>query len=164
MATITLDFTGLDGLQERLRQAVERFGDLGPLMERISEILLGSTEARFITGKDPAGAAWKPSWRAQRLGGKTLVETSRLASSFERAFGPKSAEVGTNLVYAPIHQFGGVIRPKAAKALRFFIKGVGWRSAKQVTMPKRAFLGVSDADRGEITTAIDGFMEGVFAP
>lgn len=47
--------------------------------------------------------------------------------------------IGSDRVYAAIHQLGGVIRPKAAGALSFSIGGVRV-SAKKVTMPARPFL------------------------
>ena len=43
--------------------------------------------------------------------------------------------VGTNLIYAPIHEFGGIIRPKTKKFLRFKIKGK-WVMTKKVRIPK----------------------------
>ncbi len=54
----------------------------------------------------------------------------------------KKAIVGTALVYARIHDQGGVIRPVRAKALRFKINGQ-WIVTRKVVMPKykgRGFL------------------------
>jgi len=48
--------------------------------------------------------------------------------------------IGTNVVYGRIHELGGEIRPKTARALRFQIPGVGWRMAQKVTIPKRPYL------------------------
>ncbi len=42
------------------------------------------------------------------------------------------------LVYAPVHEFGALIRPKRVPYLKFNIPGIGWRSAKQVRIPARA--------------------------
>ncbi len=42
------------------------------------------------------------------------------------------------LIYAPVHEFGALIRPKRVPYLKFKIPGVGWRSAKQVRIPARA--------------------------
>lgn len=47
--------------------------------------------------------------------------------------------VGSDRVYAAIHQFGGVIRPKAKPALAFTIGGQ-LILAKKVTMPARPFF------------------------
>lgn len=48
--------------------------------------------------------------------------------------------IGSNVVYARIHELGGEIRPKTAKALRFSIPGAGWRTVKKVSIPARPFL------------------------
>lgn len=52
-----------------------------------------------------------------------------------------TAEVGTNVEYARIHELGGTIKPNRAEWLRFNIPGVGWRSAKEVRIPARPFMG-----------------------
>lgn len=49
------------------------------------------------------------------------------------------ATVGTNVAYAAIHEFGGIIRPKTASALKFKVKDV-WVITGQVTMPERSYL------------------------
>lgn len=48
-------------------------------------------------------------------------------------------KVGTNLVYARIHEYGGVIKPKRANALCFVIDGHFIR-VKQVKIPERSYL------------------------
>lgn len=44
---------------------------------------------------------------------------------------------GTYAKYAPIHEFGGIIRPVTKPLLRWYSKEYGWRSAKSVVMPAR---------------------------
>ena len=43
--------------------------------------------------------------------------------------------VGTNLVYAPIHEYGGTITPRVAKWLTFKVNGK-WVRTKRVVIPK----------------------------
>jgi phage gpG-like protein len=89
------------------------------------------------------------------LSGRVLkVRNNQLRSSIEIARGNNAdgspfAAVGTNVVYAAIHEFGGIIRPKRAKFLAIPFPGVkgsprdykntfvhngiifqGWQSAK----------------------------------
>lgn len=59
--------------------------------------------------------------------------------------GERTVEVGSNLVHAAIHQFGGVIRPRAAKLLMF--RG---HVAKSVDIPARPYLGLSKEDEREL--------------
>jgi len=51
-----------------------------------------------------------------------------------------SMEVGTNVVYGAIHEYGGIIRPINGKYLTFK-KGNKFIRVKQVTMPARPFIG-----------------------
>lgn len=50
-----------------------------------------------------------------------------------------TGRVGSPVVYAAIHEFGGIIKPKKAKYLVFQINRQ-WIRTKQVTMPKREWL------------------------
>lgn len=66
--------------------------------------------------------------------------------------------VGTPIVYARIHEFGGTIVPKRAPYLRFKI-GDQWFARKSVTMPARPYMGPSfDELHDEI---VQGFRDAV---
>lgn len=78
------------------------------------------------------------------LSGQVLhIRTGRLKSSIngtsQMVGNIVTGKIGTNVVYAPIHEFGGVIRAKNSPYLRFKI-GDRWVSKKQVTIPARPFL------------------------
>lgn len=49
-------------------------------------------------------------------------------------------EVGTNLVYAPIQEFGGIVRAQSAPALVFQLPSGEWRRAQSVQIPARPYL------------------------
>ena len=49
------------------------------------------------------------------------------------------AKIGTDVIYARIHELGGIITPKRAKYLRFKVGGK-WVATKRVVMPKRPYL------------------------
>ena len=49
-------------------------------------------------------------------------------------------EVGTNLVYAAIQEFGGTIRAKDKPWLVFKTKDGSWHSVKSVQIPPQAYL------------------------
>ena len=73
-------------------------------------------------------------------------------------------EVGTNVVYAAIHQFGGIIPPhiiraRRARALR--IPGIGFRRAVHHpggTIPARPYLGLSDTDERVIQDLTEDWL------
>jgi phage virion morphogenesis protein len=102
---------------------------------------------RFRTQTGPDGVAWK---KGRKKSGRTLTQAGHLAGSISSRATSGEATWGVNRVYAAIHQFGGVIKPKTKKALRFRIAGGGFATVKQVTIPARPFLGVSAADRSDI--------------
>jgi len=88
--------------------------------------------------------------KTHHLAGHTLkARTHRLQQSVKtivkRTGNIVSGRVGSPVVYAAIHEFGGIIRPKNAKYLVFQIDGK-WIRTKKVTMPKREWLSKSLMD------------------
>lgn len=138
----------------KLQPLFAKLGELGarpqPLLKKIAFYGENSTKERFQTETGPDGNKWKESLRARLTGGKTLTKDTHLSETINGQADDQKAEWGSNRVYAAIHQFGGTIKPKSAKALHFQIPGLGWVTRKQVTMPARPFLGISDDDQDEI--------------
>ncbi len=128
-------------------------GDQTTLMQKIGAQLRLHVDERFEDGKGPSGLPWKKSRRAQERGGSTLIESGRLLGSMTYVAAPRSVEIGTNVEYAAIHQFGGTIRAKTPKGLRFKVGGA-WRRMMQVTLPARPFLGISQDDRDEMEAIV----------
>ncbi len=143
----------------KLDRAIDRLGDKLPLMRAIAKFAEDSTRQRFPDQVGPDGQPWKPSLRAQLQGGRTLIKDTHLWNSIQSRASSDEAEVGTNVIYAAIHQFGGVIRAKGAGALRFQLPGGGFATVKSVTMPARPFLGVNDEDQGEIAGLVQDFID-----
>lgn len=94
-----------DGLTPMLKKLV---GKPSQITNRIARDMRSEIELRFRNGETPEGIKWKSSLR----GGKTLVDTGLLRQSFQIQFDNKVAKVGTNIRYARIHNYGGVIRAK----------------------------------------------------
>jgi len=142
----------LDSLQDKL---ANRKGDL---MKACAEVLVSGTLKRFRDEEDPEGKPWAPVARP----GKALTATARLQRSINSAIAGDTILVGSNLIYALIHQKGGTIRPKAGKYLKFQLPGGNWISAKQVTIKARPYLGISKEDWAEIQATIRDFIGGAF--
>ena len=66
--------------------------------------------------------------------------------------------VETNLLYAAIHQYGGTIKPKNGKYLAFQL-GSQTVFAKEVTIPARPFMGLSDDNQDEIEQTLVDWVE-----
>ncbi len=102
---------------------------------------LGLTALRLLTEgfeneSDPYGRPWKKPIARQ---GQTLSDTGQLRNSWRVASTPTIVRLKNATVYAAIHQFGGAIIPKRAKALKFKL-GNRWVTSRRVKMPRRPML------------------------
>jgi phage virion morphogenesis protein len=98
-------------------------------MRSIGQTLVAATDLAFRSQKDPWGQAWKPlaasTLRGRRKGkgsgsDKILRDTGRLSNSITYRAERASVQVGTNVIYAAIHQFGGSIDVAARNATVYF--------------------------------------------
>jgi len=138
-----------------LRRLSGAIADPAPIMTDIAALGEASTRLRFRTQIGPDGERWKPSLRAQLTGGRTLTQDGHLAASISARSGRDWAEWGANRIYAAIHQFGGTIRARNAKALRFALAGGGFATVQSVKIPARPFLGLSTDDVADIVHLIE---------
>ena len=103
-------------------------------LNRAADLVIKQSQRQYLTGPRP-----------ERLG----VVTGRLRRSINKRVtvtGSRiKAEIGTNVKYAPVHEFGTTIRAKNAKYLRFKI-GDQWVSKKEVKIPARPFLSTAVKD------------------
>jgi len=133
--------------------------DMKPAIERIGRYLEAATKFRFRMQAGPGGERWTPSRRAVEQGGRTLVDQGHLRDSITYEAGRDRVEVGTNVPYAPVHQFGASITPKRARYLKFRTPDGGFVQTSRVTVPARPFLGIDDRDERRIL----GILEQVIA-
>lgn len=169
-----------------LEAAARESDDLLPLTRTIGALLVQSARDRIsISNTGPDGTPWLPSTRAKEEGGKTLEETARLRDSLDYDATSTGVAVGTNVVYAAIHQFGGVIKV-AGRTQSIFHQlnkaGTGFnrkgrfvrRSQSnfqrdvtvgpyEITMPARPYLGISGQDGADIEGLALDFIEGLGA-
>jgi phage virion morphogenesis protein len=130
-----------NGIREMLERLQGRMGDLTPVMRSIGETVRRSVERNFEAQGRPA--KWTPSQRVLRTGGQTLSLTGRLRRSFSVQATGSRAAVGTNVVYAAIHQMGG----RAGRG-------------GKVKLPARPFLMVQDEDWTEIERQLADYITG----
>lgn len=163
--TVHFESAALEATLDRLIRGGE---NLRQPMADIAAAMLEETHNRFDTERSPLGVPWEKSRRAMEDGGKTLTESGQLRNSIEKDHGADFAQVGVMpgpallrddasvRDYAPIHQFGGVIRPKTKKALKF-----GARVVAQVVMPARPYLGFGKAEEGHVSDILAEFIQGL---
>jgi len=163
-----------DGISKALSGVAGKIKQARPLMIQIAGVMGDSVESNFAAQGRPK---WKQLSKArieqrQQKGswpGKILQDTGRLASSVQQKATDTEAIVGTNVIYAAIHQFGGTInipahervihfkkfsRGKKKGKVRFSKEGKATFAQKTrtaaytINIPARPFLGV---DFKEIT-------------
>lgn len=160
-AAFIIETTGARAIEARLAGLQRAFGDLEELMSGIGGYLEGATIDRFDREEAPDGSAWTKSERARRDSGKTLQDSGQLRSSIVSEADSKSVRVGTNKVYAGIHQFGFDGNVTVRGHARTIDQAFGKQLKAPVTfnvdaferllkMPARPFLGLSGEDEAEI--------------
>lgn len=150
------------GLDKSLLKMADKITDTHHLLEGIGNILVTNTQRRFDKEESPKGEKWKKSQRAILQNGKTLTDKGQLKKSIASQIQGDTVIVGTNKEYARIHQFGGVIKPKKGKYLKFKNPDGTWSLVKEVTMPPRPFIGISDDDIDDAKHLIADFMKDSF--
>lgn len=161
-AALALAVRGEAAIEARLGALIGAHADLSELTGAFGLYLESATIERFDNETAPDGSKWTPSARAKEEGGKTLTDTSQLRSSITHNADGDSVEVGTNKIYAGVHQYGATIRAKNAPYLAFRLPGdLGFRKVAQVTIPARRFLGISAEDETELFALADDFERDV---
>lgn len=127
-----------------------------------------ATELETMTAENFENEAFGgQAWVRKAFGnGKTLTNTGELQDSVTSSATSHTASVGTNMIYARIHHFGGTITPKQKSHLAFATPN-GFAKVKSVTLPARPFLPVSpdgqlqsDGDRRLIEVALSALTSG----
>jgi phage virion morphogenesis protein len=123
-----------------------------PMMRAIGAGLRDVTQRRMSQGIDADGTPFAPlsaAYAAIKVGSHILIGRGMVGGlQGTLTFGatPGLVWVGSNKVYAAIHQFGGKIVPKNAKALQFKL-GNHFVRVQSVTIPARPYLGFGEAER-----------------
>ena len=136
-----------------LAQLQHRANDLSPAMREISELLMFHTEEAFdAEGPDWPKLADATRKQREKLGytGKMLERSGQLKSSLSTVYGRDFAGIGSNKVYAAIHQFGGTIQHAARSQHAYFKQhkdgSVGNRFVKKAhsNFAQRVTIGAHD--------------------
>ena len=98
--------------QRALAALRAKAADLAPAFREIGSGIVEEARLGFRESKDPYGTPWqklKASTIARRRKGSSqpLLDTGRLRNSISFRLIGNGVEVGTNVRYAAIHQFGG---------------------------------------------------------
>lgn len=153
-----------DQVTDALQKLYDAAGNLAPALKNIGEYETRVTKRRFMDEKDPDGSPWvglNPLYAKTKKGPGKLRGESRSLSAIAYQVAADSVEIGSDVIYARIHNEGGTIRPKTAGALVFSMGGQTF-NVQSVKIPKRQYLGISAADREEILAIVtDHFSQAI---
>ncbi len=146
-------------VQNALNELIRRAQDQTELMRQVSVVFEEATAGAFASESDPStGTAWDPlsavtlALRPERMGAPILNATGSagLVGSISTDHGKDFAEIGTNRVYAPTHQFG-------ARQGEFGTSSRGgpipWGN-----IPARPFLGISPSHEKDILVLASRYL------
>ncbi|QRK80173.1 phage virion morphogenesis protein [Shewanella sp. LZH-2] len=133
-----------------LGSLLDKLDDLSEPMNDIAAVLESATEGAFEAEADPVtGQAWQSLSDAylkanpKRQGGKILqASAGGLAASITADSGDFWAAIGSNKIYAAIHQFGGTDDMPAGPA----------------GIPARPYLGVSREDEQSMLGILGAYL------
>lgn len=132
-------------IEDALRNLQRAVVDLQPAFRDIGEYLLRSHDERFRAGVDPDGNLWdelNPKYKARKPKNQDKVLVLN-----EYLMGMVYQEMPTELLFST-----GIDSAKYAATHQF--------GRDEDGIPKRPFLGLSDADRDEILQCIENHLTG----
>jgi len=141
-AALHYDLSGVDRLRERVSGLART--DRARLLDMIGATVESQTRRRIEEDKaGPDGTPW-PAWSeryaATRHGGQSLLEgEGDLMDSLDYVASDDEVEVGSNLIYAAVHQFGS-------------------EDDSDQNIPARPYLGLSADDEAELEETIEVFF------
>lgn len=170
MTGVAIVLEGADEALAVLGRALGQTEDTLPLYDALAALIESRTRRRIAEEKaGPGGVAWapwSPAYAESRHAGQSLLRgEGALLDSIQSIATATSAEIGSNLVYAAIHQAGGTtrpheIRPKHTKALAFGGGVFAKVSHPGSKIPARPFLGLDDEDGVRIEELVGDWLLG----
>lgn len=132
---VEFDFTEL----EKFIGSLSKFNP-AELLDNIGALVQEQTEMRFDNETDPDGkkwVAWSSKYQKSGKGINILRNTQRLFSSINYQVKGNKVEVGSNVEYSAVHNYGYEKRK----------------------IPKRAFLGLSNQNNKDVDNLVKLYIE-----
>lgn len=134
-------------VEKALLEIAQKTSNLRPLMKNIAGIMADSTEENFkVEGrpkwKDLSEKSKTARKKTGHYPGQILQVSGQLALSVTTQYDDSSAVIGSNKVYAAIHQLGG----QAGKN-------------KKTTIPARPYLSLTNVEYEEILSLVKNYLK-----
>lgn len=156
---ITVDYDDND-LKSALKKVTDHLTDTSELMRALGEILIEDTKQNFINSEGPGGVKWAPKSQATRDAYRRregtvfplplFGPTRDLSSDWHALLGNNSVEVGSNVLYASVLQFG------AAKGE--FGTDANGNSIPWGDIPARPFLGMDEELEDKLAAEVREYL------
>ncbi len=143
---------------QSLMDTVMRYQRRRSLFTRLGRVMKTDTGMNFRHQQSPDGEPWEPLKLRQ---GRILSDTGRLRNSIHFEADDDQVVIGTNVKYAPVHQFGAVIKPVKKQVLAFPDGRGGTAFARQVTIPARPFIGIEERQINLIHDAMTQWLRDI---
>lgn len=118
MANSSIELSGLSDVQGMLTRIVNSPKNKRTLLKRIGVAMQRDQLHIFRSERDPTtGSPWKDSGSENVLQGRSVPGLLGSLVNSRPSIDSNSVSIGSNLPYARIHQYGGVIEPKNARYL-----------------------------------------------
>jgi phage virion morphogenesis protein len=151
MANITVRIDDAE-LRKAIDRVIDHMADLTPAMQEIGDYMITATRSRFDTETAPDGSKWaalSPRYAARKArmrsvvdgGTRILAKRGTLRDTIRYKASRSDVVIGSNEVYAAIHQLGG----QAGRG-------------RKATIPARPFLGISPQDQEEILRILGDYI------
>jgi phage gpG-like protein len=176
MARITIDIADAE-TRDAIGHMLGLLRDPTPALDDIGDYLIVSTKGRFASGIAPSGEMWEantPLTLARKKDPRPLHgESGRLGREILKFVGQAEVEVGSNLIYAGVQQFGAKMgefgRYSQLSRREKFKEGDFRRNAGTVKgfpipwsdIPARPFLGLSAEDERAVLDIVEMHLQGM---
>jgi phage virion morphogenesis protein len=145
-------------LQEALKRLAESVENLREPLDQIGAAVSNNAQLRFPAQAGPGGKPWSklsPVTLARRKkggkGAQALLDTGRLRASITHNVHSNTVEVGTNVEYAAVQQFGAT-RGAFGRTKRG--APIPWGN-----IPARPFLGLDAEDIADLGDIISKYLK-----
>lgn len=133
----------IDSVQKALQDLGAGITNRTTLMETLAGTMANAVAQNFTDGGRP------DKWEAPKhRTGSPLIDTGMLKNSITEMSDNDNAMVGTNIVYAAIHNFGGKIKRVTSKGTKV-----------EVEMPQREFLNLTEQDEADVLEDVQNYFK-----
>ena len=162
---IIYDFNDIS-LSDKINKLIAGIQDASPLMRIIAGDMMDEVEENFAQEGRPKwlGFKYTPSEKRGGASAKLLQHSGQLAGSITERSDSNTAAVGTNKVYARIHQEGGKTKPHEIKPRNKNALAFNGRVVKKVNhpgsdIPARPFLMISPLGEEKIISHTSQYLQ-----